>query len=85
MEASFSHHFVRHSIKKDRIKSIIDENLRAAHEAGIEVITLVCDQETTQWSYLRQTVNTDTPFVKHPITENHVFIIIDVSHCILKM
>lgn len=77
-----AHYFCNHSVKQDRFWGIVLENLRAAHDIGVTVVALVCDQETTQWALLKKLISIEKPYFDHPVTGTPVYVIIDVPHCL---
>jgi len=77
-----AHYFCNHSVKQDRFYGIIDECLIAAHNCGVQVVALVCDQETTQWALLKKMVSVEKPYFDHPVTGKSIYVIIDVPHCL---
>ncbi|PAA60200.1 hypothetical protein BOX15_Mlig018125g3 [Macrostomum lignano] len=60
----------------------IDECLTASHMAGIKVVALVADQESTQWAHLSRRADTANPFLRHPVTGEPVYVIVDIPHCL---
>jgi hypothetical protein len=48
---------VYRSLGQSGFAAAIDECLRACHRAGIQIVALVADQETTQWAYLSRQVS----------------------------
>uniref|UniRef100_A0A1I8HKK7 CCHC-type domain-containing protein n=3 Tax=Macrostomum lignano TaxID=282301 RepID=A0A1I8HKK7_9PLAT len=60
----------------------IDECLTASHKAGIKVVALVADQESTQWAHLSRRADTANPFLRHPVTGEPVYVIVDIPHCL---
>ena len=81
----FSYYFIRHSVKVNRFADIINENLAAAHAVGIKVIAIVCDQETTQWSFINKSVTFEKPYISHPVTQEPVYFILDIPHCLKNL
>lgn len=77
-----AHYFVNRSVKQHRFHNIIMDCLRAAHESGVTVLALVCDQESTQWALIQRMVSIETPYFHHPSTDEKVYVIIDVPHCL---
>lgn len=77
-----AHYFVSKTMKQHRFHSIIMECLRAAHDAGVKVIALVCDQESTQWALLKKMVTSEHPYFNHPSTGDPVYVVIDIPHCL---
>jgi hypothetical protein len=73
-------------VGQKRFEKIINENLAAAHKVGIEVVAVTCDQETTQFAWVRSIIpNVRDPFIYHPVTGAKVVIIMDVPHCLKNL
>ena len=77
------YYLIKHSVKQDRFLAIVNDCLTKCHKHGIEIIALVCDQETTQFAALRsQGVSPDHPYLVHPCSGQKVFVVIDIPHCL---
>jgi hypothetical protein len=61
----------------------VNECLKAAAEAGVEVLVFTCDQCTTQWSsMIKVGVSVEHPYFIHPVSHKKVFVFADIPHCL---
>ena len=74
------------NVGQHRFEAIIHENLTAAHNVGIDVVAVCCDQETTQFAWVQSAIpSLDNPWICHPVTGSKVFVLIDVPHCLKNL
>ena len=74
------------NVGQRRFHSIINDNLTAAHSVGIEVIAVTCDQESTQFAWLRSVIPSyEDPSISHPVTGHKVTLLIDVPHVLKNL
>ena len=78
-----AYYLIRDNPSQDRFQCLVNECLAAVHEVGVDVRVLTCDQERTQWAWLKKAgVTADQPYFSHPVTKQPVYVIPDPPHCL---
>jgi hypothetical protein len=73
---------VHSTLGQQGFSAAITECLQACHCAGIQVVAIIADQESSQWAHLSRQVSQQKPYIDHPVSKEPVFVVIDVPHCL---
>jgi hypothetical protein len=72
---------IKNNVSRGNLNKIVHSYLEAAHKTGMRIVSLTCDQEPTQWAWLKSAgVSPSNPFILHPCTADKVFVVPDQSH-----
>ena len=72
---------IQHNPSQSGFNMIVNSYLEAAHAAGMLIVSITCDQERTQWAWLKSAgVSPNWPFIFHPCTSIPVYVIPDPPH-----
>ena len=78
-----AYYLIRDNPSQARFEYLVNECLTAVHKIGLDVHVLACDQERTQWAWLKTVgVKPAQLFFNHPITKKPVYVVPDPPHCL---
>ena len=74
------HYLIRHSVGHECVQRIIFEALSSCTSANMNVMAVVCDQESTQWQAVKSMCQPGHTFFNNPETGSAVYFVVDPPH-----